>query len=237
MYVTAFLLGNGQSRWRHVRAPRLTSVNWNGSGGRLGSRLVGPDRTLKYRMKILARVLIATVVVSAVAAVGWPVAERAWFVYTLATQAPPSLLPSPLASRRPPRFVDSWGNARSGGRRHQGIDIFAPKDTPVLSTTSGVVMRVGTNSLGGQVVWVLGPGLERHYYAHLNRYGVFRAGDRIGAGDVIGYAGNTGNARGGPVHLHYGIYRQGAARNPYPRLASGAREAASKSGQTRPSVS
>ena len=140
---------------------------------------------------------MVTLLVATVAVVARPEAERAWFVYTLATQAPPALLPSPLASRRPPRFVDSWGNARSGGRRHQGIDIFAPKETPVLSTTRGIVMRVGTNSLGGQVVWILGPGLERHYYAHLNRYGVFRAGDRIEAGDVIGYAGSTGNARGG----------------------------------------
>jgi peptidoglycan LD-endopeptidase LytH len=96
-------------------------------------------------------------------------------------------------------------------------------DTPVLSTTSGLVTRVGTNNLGGRVVWVLGPGLERHYYAHLNRYGDVRVGDRIEAGTIIGYAGNTGNARGGAVHLHYGIYRNGTAQNPYPRLAAGAR--------------
>jgi peptidoglycan LD-endopeptidase LytH len=179
---------------------------------------------------------MVTLVVSTVAVVARPVAEHAWFVYTLATEAPPTLLPSPLRAR-PLRFVDSWGNARSGGRHHQGIDIFVAKDTPVLSTTRGVVMRVGTNNLGGQVVWILGPSLERHYYAHLNRYGVFRAGDRIEAGDVIGYAGNTGNARGGPVHLHYGVYRDGAARNPYPRLANGAREGASKSPHNRPPVS
>ena len=185
-------------------------------------------------MTILARALMVTLVLSTVAIVARPVAERAWFVYTLAMQAPPALLPSPLAARRPSRFVDSWGNARSGGRHHQGIDIFAPKDTPVRSTTSGIVMRVGTNRLGGQVVWVLGPGLERHYYAHLNRYGVFRAGDTVNAGDVIGYAGNTGNARGGAVHLHYGVYRNGAARNPYPRLATGARAASSRPANAGP---
>ena len=165
--------------------------------------------------------LIAALVVMA-----RPLVERAWFVYTLAVEQPPTTLPRPLASRRPIKFVDSWGNPRSGGRHHEGIDIFSPKDTPVLSTTNGLVMTVGTNNLGGQVVRVLGPGLERHYYAHLNRYGPVRAGDRVAAGDVIGYAGNTGNARGGPVHLHYGIYRNGAAQNPYPRLAAGARGAA-----------
>jgi murein DD-endopeptidase MepM/ murein hydrolase activator NlpD len=174
-------------------------------------------------MKTLGRLLLLAIGVSLLAAVARPSLERALFVYALATDSPAATLHSPLAAPRPPRFVDSWGNPRSGGRRHEGIDIFAAKDTPVLSTTRGLVLRVGTNRLGGQVVWVLGPGLERHYYAHLNRYGRFHAGDRVAAGDVLGYAGNTGNARGGPVHLHYGIYRHGAAQDPYPRLMAGSR--------------
>jgi len=169
-------------------------------------------------MKLCARVLFVTLGVSLLALSTRPLIERAWFVYTLAIEEPATALPSPLAARRAPRFVDSWGNARSGGRRHEGIDIFAPTDTPVLSTTRGFVTRVGTNRLGGQVVWILGPGLERHYYAHLSRYGAFREGDRVMAGEIIGYTGNTGNARGGPAHLHYGIYSHGAAQNPYPRL-------------------
>lgn len=176
-------------------------------------------------MNTLARLLIATVVVCVLAPVAKPLVERAWFAYTLATQEPPAALPNPVALRQPPRLFDSWGNPRSGGRAHQGIDIFAPKDTPVTSTTRGIVTGVGTNNLGGQVIWILGPGLERHYYAHLSRYGEFRLGDRVDAGAIIGYAGNTGNARGGPVHLHYGIYRNGTAQNPYPRLAAGVRVA------------
>jgi len=173
-------------------------------------------------MKVFTCAVIVIATLSVLAVMAQPLVQRAWFVYTLAVEKPAAALPNPLASRRSPKFVDSWGNARSGGRRHEGIDIFSPKDTPVLSTTSGLVLSAGTNHLGGQVVWILGPGLERHYYAHLSRYGAFRAGDRVAAGDVIGYAGNTGNARGGPVHLHYGIYRHGAAQNPYPRLAAGA---------------
>jgi murein DD-endopeptidase MepM/ murein hydrolase activator NlpD len=171
-------------------------------------------------MKTVARILLVTFGLSVLAVTARPYLERAWFIYTLAIEEPSAALPSPLTPRRAYRLVDSWGNARSDGRRHEGIDIFAAKDTPVVTTTRGIVTRVGTNHLGGQVVWVLGPGLERHYYAHLNRYGGFREGDRVEAGDIIGYAGNTGNARGGPVHLHYGIYRQGA-QNPYPRLAAG----------------
>ena len=92
-----------------------------------------------------------------------------------------------------------------------------------MTTTRGVVTRVGTNRLGGQIVGVLGPGLEWHYYAHLERFGTFREGDIVQPGDVVGYVGNTGNARGTPPHLHYGIYRNGA-KNPYPRLRSGATE-------------
>jgi peptidoglycan LD-endopeptidase LytH len=183
-------------------------------------------------MKTLSRALITALVVCGAAYVAKPIVERAWFVYTLATQQPAAALPDPLASRRGSRFVDSWGNARAGGRRHEGIDVFAAKDTPVLSTTSGLVTRVGTNHLGGKVVWILGPGLERHYYAHLNRYGEIRVGDRVEAGAIIGYAGNTGNARGGPVHLHYGIYRNGTALNPYPRLAAGTRQAAKANSAT-----
>lgn len=171
-------------------------------------------------MKTVARVAIVAIVVLVLAVIGRPLAERAWFLYNLSMEEPPTALPAPLASRRPIKFVDSWGNARSGGRSHEGIDIFVAENTPVLSTTNGMVMRVGTNNLGGNVIWILGPGLERHYYAHLDRYGDFKAGDRVAAGDVIGYAGNTGNARGGPVHLHYGIYRNGAAQNPFPRFAA-----------------
>jgi murein DD-endopeptidase MepM/ murein hydrolase activator NlpD len=169
-------------------------------------------------VKRLARLLFLPIAACILAVPARPFIERAWFVYELAIDEPASVLRSPLATRRPPRFVDSWGSARSGGRRHEGIDIFAAKDTPVLSTTRGIVMRVGTNRLGGQVVWILGPGLERHYYAHLNSFAGFHAGDRVEAGEIIGYVGNTGNARGGPTHLHYGVYSDGAAQNPYPRL-------------------
>ena len=146
-----------------------------------------------------------------------PVARRAWFVYTLATEAAPAYLVSPVDAARPRRLANSWGAARPGGRRHEGIDILAPKGTPVVSTTRGIVTRVGMNRLGGQIVGVLGPGLEWHYYAHLDSFGTFREGDIVHAGDVLGYVGNTGNARGTPAHLHYGIYRD-APRNPYPRL-------------------
>jgi murein DD-endopeptidase MepM/ murein hydrolase activator NlpD len=174
-------------------------------------------------VKRIALLVVAAAAIAAFLPVLRPAAERAWFVYTLATRPVPAHLPNPVAARRMPRVANSWGAARGGGRRHEGIDIFAPKGTPVVSTTRGVVMRVGTNRLGGQIVGVLGPGLEWHYYAHLDRFGTFREGDIVDAGDVLGYVGNTGNARGTPPHLHYGIYHRGA-KNPYPRLTTGKAE-------------
>lgn len=178
-------------------------------------------------MKVFVRLLLIAVLVSAAAVALRPAVERAWFVYELAVEQPAAALPHPIATRPLPRIVNSWGNPRTGGRRHEGIDIFAPKDTPVRSTTRGLVTRVGTNRLGGRTVWILGPGLERHYYAHLNRYADIREGDLVAAGDIIGFTGDTGNARGGPAHLHYGIYARGGAQNPYPRLDGQRRSSAS----------
>lgn len=146
-----------------------------------------------------------------------PAIDRAVFVFRLSIDDPPTRLANPVKAQT--RLVNTFNASRDGGRRqHQGIDIFAPRSTPVVSTTSGLVTRVGTNELGGQVVWVLGPGLESHYYAHLDRFADIQPGDIVQPGDVLGYVGRTGNARGTPFHLHYGIYRRGRAQNPYPRL-------------------
>ena len=170
---------------------------------------------MRRALVILTIVLIAGI---AGATLLRPVVDRTIFLVRLSVADPPARLPSPLDSRVRPRYVNTWGAPREGGRRHQGIDIFAPRSTPVLSTTRGIVTQVGTNSLGGQVVWVLGPGLESHYYAHLDRFAGIKVGDIVQPGDVLGYVGRTGNARGTPFHLHYGIYRRGRAENPYLRL-------------------
>lgn len=147
-----------------------------------------------------------------------PGIERAMYTVRLAAMDKPATLPVPVEGIKPRALRDTWGGARSEGRKHEGIDIFAKRGTPVLSTTEGIVARVGTNRLGGQVVWVMGPGGQRHYYAHLDRYADVAAGMRIEAGTVLGYVGDTGNAKGTPPHLHYGVYDMGGAINPYPLL-------------------
>ncbi|MGO1490076.1 MAG: M23 family metallopeptidase [Psychrobacter sp.] len=124
-------------------------------------------------------------------------------------------LPSPLPGQN---LTDTWGAARSQGRTHEGIDIFAERGTPVQSTTQGIVRKVGENTLGGRVVVVVGPGGAGHYYAHLEDYADITPNDWVNVGDVIGYVGDSGNAKGTPPHVHYGIYINGSAVNPYPLL-------------------
>ena len=131
-------------------------------------------------------------------------------------------LPIPVKGIKVSQLTDTWGAARSSGRRHEGIDIMAAKNTKVLSATDGVVVDIRDNALGGKVVWIAGPAGSYHYYAHLNKHkSGLDVGDKVDKGDVIGYVGNTGNARGGSPHLHYGIYLSGKGKgavNPYPYL-------------------
>jgi murein DD-endopeptidase MepM/ murein hydrolase activator NlpD len=136
----------------------------------------------------------------------------------LVTASAPDALAVPVHGVPAAALVDSWNAPRPGGRRHRGIDIFARRGTPVRSPVSGIVLGVGRNRLGGNVVTVLGPGRQVHYFAHLDRFGPVRAGRLIRQGEVVGYVGDTGNARGTPPHLHYGIYAAGGAVNPHPLL-------------------
>jgi len=115
-----------------------------------------------------------------------------------------------------------FGSPRDGGRRnHNGVDIFAPRGTPVLAAAAGAVSRVQVTSLGGKVVWVRDPVRNANlYFAHLDSQAV-RAGQQVRVGDTLGFVGNTGNARTTSPHLHFGIYRRGEGPvDPAPFLRS-----------------
>lgn len=121
-------------------------------------------------------------------------------------------------------FIDSWGYPRMSGTAsahwHQGTDIFAPMGTPLVATESGVLDRVGTAGLGGMRLWLEGDSGNAYYYAHLIAFAPgMTDGVRVNAGDVVGFVGDTGNAKGTSPHLHFEIHPGGGdAVNPYPLL-------------------
>ena len=120
----------------------------------------------------------------------------------------PGALELPVHGVKRAALRSSWGEPRSGHRKHQGIDIFARRGTPVVAATEGMVVRIGTTDrLGGNTVWVAGKPSTLYYYAHLDGFRPgLRVGEHVVAGDVLGRVGNTGNARTTPPHLHFGVY-------------------------------
>jgi murein DD-endopeptidase MepM/ murein hydrolase activator NlpD len=115
----------------------------------------------------------------------------------------------------PAVYTDSWGDPRSGGRRHEGVDMEAARGTPVVAVRSGAA-EFKRSGLGGNAVWLVTPAGERFYYAHLDSW----EGDsrEVVAGEIIGYVGQTGNAAGD--HLHFEARLGDTATNPYPLVLS-----------------
>jgi murein DD-endopeptidase MepM/ murein hydrolase activator NlpD len=140
----------------------------------------------------------------------------------------------PVEGAKPASIQSGFGAPRdSGARMHQGVDIFAPRGTPVVAAADGLITSVGVNGLGGNVVWVFRPMRgESLYYAHLETQ-VVKAGSYVSRGDVLGTVGNTGNARGGPTHLHFGIYARGGAVDPLPYLVPAPEAQGAKAGYRR----
>lgn len=171
-----------------------------------------------------ARRLVGSVILLALlAGAGWwawqqPFMEYPRTLYELSRLPPADALPIPVDGVAVEDIADTWGASRGADRSHEGVDIFAARGTPVRSTTRGVVLRVVERGLGGRQVWVLGPGRQRHYYAHLDDWAPgLQARDVVWPGTLLGTVGDTGNARGTTPHLHYGIY-DGDALDPLPLL-------------------
>jgi murein DD-endopeptidase MepM/ murein hydrolase activator NlpD len=121
----------------------------------------------------------------------------------------------PVAGSR--AFTNDWGMARSGGRRHQGTDILSPRGTPVVASVGGTV-RGHSSSLGGVSYYLEGDDGATYFGTHLDSLSGARG--RVEQGTVLGYVGNSGNARGGPTHLHFEIHPGGGSpTNPYPTLS------------------
>jgi peptidoglycan LD-endopeptidase LytH len=134
--------------------------------------------------------------------------------YTLSISVGPSLV-FPVAGHSG-RVSSVWGDARdAGARSHEGIDIFAPRGTPVVAAADGVIASVGDNNLGGKVIFLRPRDKNLSlYYAHLDEQ-LVTSGQKVSAGDTIGRVGNSGNARSTQPHLHFGIYAMGGAIDPF----------------------
>lgn len=135
--------------------------------------------------------------------------------YTLTIRAGASLAVFPVAGADSRAIRSGFGDPRDeGAREHHGIDIFAPRGTPVVAVTEGTVARTGNSGLGGKTIWLRDRRGRSFYYAHLDSQ-LVRSGARVNAGDTLGLVGNTGNARLTPPHLHFGLYQRGPV-DPYP---------------------
>lgn len=173
---------------------------------------------------VLGVIALALVVV---AAVWWawqqPFMARIRMGWELARMPVPEALSVPVEGVHARQVADTFGAPRGRDRSHQGVDIFAARGTPVVSATAGIVSSVREGGLGGRQVWVIGPARQRHYYAHLDDWVPGLAvGDIVWPGDALGKVGDSGNARGTPPHLHYGIYGEDGAIDPLPLLQAGA---------------
>jgi murein DD-endopeptidase MepM/ murein hydrolase activator NlpD len=135
---------------------------------------------------------------------------------------PPSLLPRPTPPagsagggvcpvKGPMRIGQGWGAPRDGGRRrHQGIDLLADAGTPLVAVVSGHISRLSNHDQGrgGISLWLQHAGGTAYYYAH-NQHNLVRLGQRVQAGQLLARVGATGNAKGGPPHLHFQIHPNG----------------------------
>ena len=151
--------------------------------------------------------------------------------------APPTIGADPLADLRRRHLMlpvqgltrealrDGFEELRGGSRRHEALDIAAPRNTPVVAVEDGTVARLFLSDAGGKTVYQFDPtSTYAYYYAHLERYAdALQEGDAVERGQIIGYVGTSGNAPPNAPHLHFSIMRltesrrwwQGTAINPY----------------------
>ena len=117
-------------------------------------------------------------------------------------------------------FMNDWGFFRADTIVHQGNDLLGKRGMPVLAVASGTASHV-VGAIGGNQVKLLADDGTVYWYAHLDNFG--KSG-RVKAGAVLGGMGDTGDAKGGPVHLHFEVHPGGgAAVNPYPFLVAACR--------------
>jgi peptidoglycan LD-endopeptidase LytH len=131
---------------------------------------------------------------------------------------PPLSLPRPTPPaggvcpvNGPVRIGQGWGAPRDGGRRrHQGIDLLAPAGTPLVAVARGQITRLSNldRGRGGISLWLRDARGAAYYYAH-NHHNLVHLGQPVRAGQLLARVGTSGNAHGGPAHLHFQLHPGG----------------------------
>jgi murein DD-endopeptidase MepM/ murein hydrolase activator NlpD len=131
----------------------------------------------------------------------------------------------PVQGIRKEELRDTFDETRGGMRRHEAIDVLAPRNTPVLAVEDGKIAKLFVSQAGGITIYQFDPSEQYvYYYAHLERYADgLEQGDNVKRGEVIGYVGTTGNAPRDTPHLHFAIFKmtgekrwwEGSAIDPY----------------------
>lgn len=131
----------------------------------------------------------------------------------------------PLKGAVPDDVHDMFNQPRGGTRRHEAIDMLAPRNTPVIAVEDGTIARLFNSQAGGITLYQSDPtNTYIYYYAHLEKYADgLREGQKVKRGDLLGYVGTTGNAPRDTPHLHFAIFKmddkkqwwQGTAVDPF----------------------
>lgn len=131
----------------------------------------------------------------------------------------------PVQGIKREQLQDTFNDSRDASRKHEALDILAPRNTPVFAVEDGKIAKLFLSDAGGITIYQFDPTMNyAYYYAHLERYADgLKEGDQVKRGQVIGYVGTTGNAPRNTPHLHFAIFKltsekhwwQGTAINPY----------------------
>jgi murein DD-endopeptidase MepM/ murein hydrolase activator NlpD len=178
---------------------------------------------------VVAAALAVSAALSGLAAGSLPIAAPEL------TERTPTVIAQFPTSDLATRFRDDWRNRRSGGRPHQGTDIYAGKGTPVVAVADGIIRSMHSRGKGGYMLWIDHAEGWESWYMHLNNdtpgtddgeAGESAAfaeglavGDFVTAGQVVAFVGDSGNAESGDSHLHFELHHRGRRTNPYQLLA------------------
>ena len=117
----------------------------------------------------------------------------------------------PVQGIRREDLTDTFNDMRGTSRRHEALDVLAPRNTPILAVEDGTVAKLFVSEAGGLTLYQFDPASQyAYYYAHLERYADgLKEGAPLTRGQVIGYVGTTGNAPRDTPHLHFAIFKLG----------------------------